>query len=307
MAEPSEQQENEKRDVPAPPSEVSIRTLGSDLDFIKRSGGATPHSVGAAFSVGAASRNASKKSVWIIVAVLAAALGFVGYVFVYPVLKSGTASPGVSSRGTPANSPSAKEVSGEPPLLIHRSFFRIPAAASIPLKLGGAAESASDLLTYGQKLLSALGAAGPDFVEIAPSGDGGRPLSFGEFFSAVDAPVLDETFLRAEFVPDFTLFVYRDALGSWPGYVAAFRTPTTWLDAKPDLQKLERSPALEGLFAAPPGERDKAGFKDGLRGNQPIRTLSFSAAGAEFVYGVYRGYFLMSTSRQGFEKAISRL
>lgn len=312
--------------VPPPPPEVKIRTFESDTESMAQSGGGgpTPHLVKAPpfadkTEVQAKKAKPSSKATGVIIAAVAfivlAAMAFVAYKFFLAII-GGNANPGSGSPATTSatsmpvmpttSAPAPTSVSSN---FIHQSAFREPPDQTLTLSVVSAAESASELQTFYQRLNNLLGAASPTstFFEIDVKGTDGHDLNIDEIFSLTDGAVLDSSFLAGNFNLDATFFVYKDKNGFWPGYILALQSSKNWLFLKDDVAKLESSPKIQNLFLASPGQPPASGFKDDAVNGQPVRVETFSALGASFSYGWYRGYLILSTSVDGLKEALSRL
>ncbi|RJQ28919.1 hypothetical protein C4571_02675 [Candidatus Parcubacteria bacterium] len=305
--------------IPAPSSEFKIRTLASDVRSMTASGGGLPQAVRVTgpFFAGAqegASSAKSRKSVVIIFSVIlvVAALGAAAY-YLYPRFlgekdESGADVRGsMESQGALGTKPEVREAQSIIPSFEHLSFFRAPAQETLTLFLSGPAASASDLWTYGQKITSLLNSANraSTFFEITIRNQDGSAAPVTAFFEAIDGAVLDPQFVLTNFNPDFTYFMYRDQFGSWPGYILELKSGQNWLFLSEDVSQIEISPKISNLFLGFIGKPRTDGFVDDTAGGQPVRTLLFEG-GTSFTYGWFRGYLIMSTSKDGLREALGR-
>jgi hypothetical protein len=297
-----------------PPSpEVRVRTLRSDLESMAQSGGGQPRfqtvklqlPVEPAGKPAGQEEKASPFSIAIVIVIAAgiiAAVAFLAY------------------RLFPSNSPSSNTNNYQPtsaqPVepapassFVHHSFFKKPADQFLVLTVRSAAESASELQTYNQRFVELLSNANPtsSIIEIGAKGNNGSDLGVSEIFPLADIAVLETQFLLSHFSPDVTLFAYRDKNGFWPGYILSLQSSENWLFLKSEVAKLETSPKIANFFLSSPGSPASTGFKDDFINDQPARVLGFSAPGASFVYGWFRGYLILSTSEDGLKEAFSRL
>jgi len=72
-----------------------------------------------------------------------------------------------------------------------------------------------------------------------------------------------------------------------------------------DVSQIEISPKISNLFLGFIGKPRTDGFVDDTAGGQPVRTLLFEG-GTSFTYGWFRGYLIMSTSKDGLREALGR-
>lgn len=324
--------------IPEPPREVKIRTMQSDMESVVSSGGnPLPKSVQVELprrfleeaqsvpEAGAPAGSLQPRKKRIIplplIALLVIGVAVAAGFFIYNLFYSGSASnlfgliPQVPATPPPITAlPSAggqAAVGGgqAPPIpaFKHQSFFRKPADGAVALAIHSTAQSAFDLQTYSQKLLSILPAAGAGLFEVNAVDESGNALGAIQLFSYADISSPDPAYLFAHFNPDVTMFVYMDKSGSSPGYILQLQPSENWLFLKNDVAKMEQSPSIAGFFLNSPGLASAGGFKDAIIGGQPARELSFSAPGAAFVYGWYSGYLIMSASESGYKEALSRL
>ncbi|MBI2033605.1 MAG: hypothetical protein HYT13_00695 [Candidatus Liptonbacteria bacterium] len=298
--------------VPAPPTEISIRTLESDLKSMSLSGGSSPLPKYVAMPPRFAAipkdvKRATSKALKFFFFILAiSGLLAIGYYVIYPALSK------IFEGGVLSSSPEPVADNKKPlttPEFTHRSFFRATPDEVLKFVIPGEAVSAAELQTFGQRVLNLLAETNSNskFLEIEVQDQNGGHPAISEFFSSINVKSLSSDFLLTNFNPDFNMFVYRDQNGSWPGYLLELKPGKSWLFFGAEIEKLERSPDLENLFLTSPGVRSNIGFKDGLSKNQPVRILSFTAPGAAFVYLSIKGYLIFSASLPGLEEAIRRL
>jgi len=209
-----------------------------------------------------------------------------------------------------------------PPLaaqsFVHHSLFSKPVDQLLTLTVRSSAESASDLQTFSQKVTNLLAGAKPttNLFEINVKNADGEDLDVNETMALADTAVLDPQFLSAHFNTDATFFVYsakggsasggKDKNGLWPGYIVALKPTENWLFLKNDIQKLEKSSKVNNFFFSSPGDR-VGDFKDDVVSGQPVRVLQFTAPGAIFIYGWFRGNLILSVSLDGLKSALARL
>lgn len=309
--------------VPPPPPEVKIRTMRSDLESMAKSGGSLPHfeTVKAPglkiLSLEESKKEADKsseKSFWIIASVVAVIVISGVIYFGYQIFRNQQGSSVPSGNVvpvTPSTSLPVNEVLGPAQEFVHMTFFKKPPEETLTFIAKSQAENAQELRTFGQRMLEVLATAKKEtkFIEILFKDDSGADLSLSEVLSLSGSLVLPGDFLLAKFNPDPTVFVYRDAKGSWPGYVFELKPNENWLFLKDDIIKLEKSAKIENFFLVSPGPPvggAAGGFEDIVISSQPARKLTFSF-GAAFVYGWFRGHLILSSSEDGLKEALARL
>lgn len=318
--------------VPPPPPdaplEVVIRTRASDLALLAKSGGSTAGLSGASITIGKAGEGAalpaprgkgSQTLVWTVVFVVGAVvLFFVGY-YLIPLVGSGVKrqAPGAAKTaaqkesapsGASSSAPAAKPA--EPAFFGHASFFREAPDAVKEFDpyhtISGPIDRASVVATI-DLLTKSTGAAGALF-ELSTKSAEGRPLTWGEFVGLMNASALDEDIIRDSFARDFTVFVWRDVGGAWPGFIFKLKEGLAPLLVQKQMFSIE-TPAenFRNLFPVPPASSTR-GFSDVQISGQPARSLAFQKPAVTFTYGwFFKNYFIMSTSEEGLKQALSRL
>ncbi len=236
----------------------------------------------------------------ILASVGAAGLFLASYYFLYPLLASWSAPRKAVVPPAPfSNVPAVKA-----PDFQHRSFFRQPVDGSFVRKIG---PSGQNLQLYDQQLktfLTGLGSAST-FFEILPQHNGSQPLAAADFFSSINAGVLESNFIVSNFNPDLTVFVYREKDKLWPGYVLQLTSNQNTLLFRSDVMKIESaSSSWPGLFFESPGVPGGR-FQDALVSGQPVRVLNFSNLGSVLAYGwFFKKYLIISTSLEGLKQAL---
>lgn len=315
----SESNKNERSDAtyaPPPPTEVSIRTLESDIKSMALSGGGFPAAqrvalpqrvepkggkAGGVFASGYIFR-----IIWALTLVLV--LGAIFY-FVFPLFSS--SSPDKLEVLVPTSTLNPVLPSVPPGMTTlkfnHQSYFRKPAEAVLTLRLSYPARTAENSANYNQKLSALLESepATSTFYEVRVEKDNGEPLAFSQFLEAAGIKLLDSDFLASNFNPDFTFFIYQTKKGFWPGLLAQAQSEKNWILLKPEIVKLENS-EVETFFLGNPGRRIGF-FEDSLISRQSARILKFESPEASFVYGWFHDYLVMSTSLEGLKEAVNRL
>src|SRR3989344_6998305 len=298
-----------------PPPDIGIRTMASDLSSLKSSGGLEPKaktfrpedfSTEAVFkpSEGDSEQNmnqpsGSHKPLYIVFGIIGFVIiaGLVIYFFVWPLIKSP-----VSPAPVVDDNPPVVTEPITPAAIVHKSFFTTPAASVVPMNLSNLnlAEVSSALNA------AAIGISQSSLAEINLTANSVVPES-SDFLSTV-FPQLDKTILASNFERDFTVFVYRDGNGSWPGYVFKI-SDTGVMDrvATPFKAIVESSTNLGDLFLTDVGKQ-AGDFKDGLKaGESTARYVSFATTGASFNYGWFGNYLIVSTSFNGFKESLKAL
>ena len=239
-------------------------------------------------------------------------VGYLLYSFFYPFFagrdNSEGGAPPVSSAAPPRTElpPLVPDLTPAVTTITHASFFRLVPGESVELTARtGPATSAENLQTFSQRFSALAGSMRENFVEMLASGENGQ-LAAADFFSRIDAGLLNSDFLVENFNPDFTAFIYKDAKGAWPGYVLQLKKSATPVLVIPKINPAIESAAPEkiaNLYLAPPAVPLSVAFKDISIDEKPFRSLSFGK-GVEFIYGWFNNSLLvLSTSRAGLEKA----
>ncbi|OGY99711.1 MAG: hypothetical protein A2945_01785 [Candidatus Liptonbacteria bacterium RIFCSPLOWO2_01_FULL_52_25] len=303
--------------VPAPPPEVKVRTLRSDLASLSQSGGMRAEFKSVAAPVvakedGMSSEVVATNKIKTIVAVVVALALIVGVGFFAHKLFFGDVSRNPSLLPI-SPSPSAKPSGAAS--FVHASVFKQPADQVLALTIpSGSVENAAELETFNQRMFRALNGTKPSSVllEVNVKDESGADLPLADILRAGDMEVIDPAFFAAHFNPDGSLFVYKDARGFWPGFVFALNPADNWLFVKDDVARLEDSPKVANFFLTAPGVPAAQNFKDAIikdaaAENQSVRRLEFSIPGAVFIYGWFRNALIISTSEDGLREAIGRL
>ena len=308
---------NERADstyVPPPPSEVIIRTMDSDLKSMALSGGSFPTSQRITVpTMQGQTGKALTGSGYLfkvflavgIVLVIAAVFYFAFPLFIHE--NNNNSSGGEVATTTPTLPVVPPSVTI--PNFIHQSFFRKAADQVIPLKLAYLAVAVGDLKTYSQKLSGVLPpgrTATPVLFEIAMNKEDGMALAVSQFFNAAGMKFLDADFLAANFNFDFTAFVYKAKDEFWPGLILQPQSSKNLVLLKSEVLKLESNSDIETLFLTNPGER-LGEFADTSMSGQLARFLQFKNPTANFIYGWFHGYLIISTSLDGLKEAVNRL
>lgn len=309
---------------PPPPKEVDIRTMSSDSNSLKQSGGTgpTPQSVKPIGksggpkkldSVGQSTPKASgggrKRALLIglgIIVFLAAAAAVANY-FVLPIFLS-------DSELEIQDTPPVVEEESEPevviptvPSFVHESYFQDPVDASVEVNLSGVTQPGIDS-ALNQTTQTAAAQEPEALTEFYfTQGLVGDPVTSDEFLAAA----LPDVAFPSDLEEDFTGFLYTDADGAhWSGYVFALGAEAD-MEADKELfqDSIESSNALTNLFLSDPGTPSEEGFKDGITTYQQetARWIQFSEEGYALNYGWKGRFVVVSTSFNGFKAALSAL
>ena len=323
--------------VAAPPVEVAIRTMASDIASIGQSGGGPPkaetvtlpsfsqeerkqeengESRRARSEVKAVSENKGSildapafKYSLLAGAVLigAVAIFLVSYYVFYPLIGWLKSSAPATVSAPTSTAPSIR--TGQS--FEHHSFFKQAVDGTFPLKISSSNAGFQASSEQLRQFLAGLSASST-FFEIEAQSSDGKTLAANDFFSLINGGVLEESFLVSAFNPDFTVFLYKDKSGSsraeaglWPGYLLQLKANQTPLLLQPSVAKIESASSnWENLFLQSPGT-PAAMFRDALVSGQPVRVLNFSDAKSVLAYSwFFNKYLVISTSLEGMKQAI---
>lgn len=302
--------------LPAPTVDVKIRTMNSDLQSMGLGGGFPQMNIQQIPTVdlnpaprvqqvvAPTSSSGSKKIIYIILAVVGVAILFVlGFFLPKLLLGNQPVTPPPTNQGgkatTTVTTPQAPPV--KPTTFTHSTFFKVGTGniITIPL-LSSSAENVSAIISELSAPISA------SFSETAFTKDG-SPTTWKEFISLYGWNFLPETFFTENFKDDFTSFVYKDAMGTFPGYIVQLKPDSSIVLLRSQLLKIESDPmAVAKVFLSSPSNPE-ASFKDSQISNQPVRTLKFGS-GETFYYGWFNNeYLIFGTSAEGVTQAFSKL
>ena len=296
---------------PPPPPQIDIRTMASDAESLKSTGGLGTQSK--TFSpadlakepvftseitspAGAPHARAVSGKKMGLVAGTAAILvlaALVGYFFVWPLF-SGKETPQVTEITPPPLLP----VKPTPPAPTSQSFFTKSAASTkeINLSVLTLAELSSALKTK-----SGESVATGTVKEVVLKVNGTSATS-----SALLNVLIPGTGLESMLESGATSFIYYDNKGAWPGYIFKLKSGTNSAAAQTSTAKIEQSKNLAALYLTSPGTASKNGFRSGFAAAVSTRYLSFSS-GASLNYGWVNNYLVISTSFDGLKKAMELL
>lgn len=287
--------------------------MASDADSLKRSGGLgtepktfSPADLakepvfaseitspaGAARKAGASSKKTGLVAGVIAILAVAAA---VGYFFVWPLL-----SPKEEPQETVVTTPPPTLPTETPsPASTHQSYFSTSPS-------GGSKEAALTSLTLSQ-LSGALRASSGE----ATSTGVVKEIVFTANGSAVTSANLvgllfPASGLEAYLESDATIYAYYSNNKTYPGYIFKLKDGADAKAAEAAATKIEASANLAALYPESPGA-PKGSWKDGSVGSTKTRYLAYSVAGASINYGWVNNYLVISTSFDGFKKAVELL
>ncbi|MBI4086323.1 MAG: hypothetical protein HY433_03755 [Candidatus Liptonbacteria bacterium] len=234
----SGRQVSEMPKVGAPPVEVAIRTMASDIASIGQSGGGPPKAETVTLpsfrqeeinlTENKESRRAepemkvvSEKLSNILgapafkyfllagsILVGAAVVFLISYYVLYPLigrLKSATPAAVSAPTSTEASTRAGQGFE-------HRSFFTQAVDGTFPLKISSSNAGFEGSGEQSRQFLAGL-ASSSTFFEIEAQSSDGKALAANDFFSLINGGVLEESFLVFAFNPDFTVFLYKDKKG----------------------------------------------------------------------------------------------
>ena len=324
---------------PPPPPEINLRTMKSDLESLKETGGAAPapkpftppelkkeppRITPAEFGelkkpeaqkttavpqglIEEESANAGKKkklAVWLVSLIIIVGAGLAGYYLIFPML-------------FPPQAPPPPLAVTQPPIT-EVPITAVPPAETAPVQnphqsllatsdSSAAAELAVlnlDSLTAALKEKS-LGTSLNTLTEVTLSNANGQlpsPIVFNALL-----PEISPATIANLFEDDFTAALYTDANGSWPAYILKLKTEASQVEAQTEINKLESSLNLANLFLENPGAPNSAGFKTGQANGLATRYLTYSKSGAGLNIAWSGDKLIISTSYNGLKKVIGNL
>lgn len=247
------------------------------------------------------SSGGKKVFVWLGILVGVIALGGAGYFFIYPMIFPPLTEPAPITE-TP-EAPAAPETPAVIPA--HVSAFAVAPTLTVEAMI---VEDTSPAIAAAIELESARPLALNSVKEVVVKTAAG-PANFQNALSrlASSGTNLNQTFWDgANFESDFTAFVFYDAAGSWPGYIAKIKPVASGDAVLTAAKTAESGMRLENLYP-PIGPITFESFKDGQANNIPTRYSVGSLPGASFNYGVFGNYFVISTSYNGLKAVLPLL
>jgi hypothetical protein len=305
--------------VPPPTTEVSVRTMETDLRSVAASGGglasgqkiAVPlrNEEGENFKVeNPDSSGHALRNVLIVVLILIV-LGGGGW-FLYPkffnqespVQNTTTTTPGLPDVSDDLNLNKFEHVSllGDQ----NHTRFELMLVEQLPQAMSWSAVRGEIQKKLEDKVLNIKNG----FFEVDLIKTNAEPLALANFLDFFGTPILAKDFSIKNLNQDFTFFGYKEKNNWWPGMVISFSEGKSWIGLKAEIMKLEQS---GGIFEFSGITNNlKPVFKDDLFVSQPIRTFSVSTSSISrvgFFYGWFHDSLVLSASEEGFREAIRKL
>lgn len=109
------------------------------------------------------------------------------------------------------------------------------------------------------------------------------------------------------FEEDYTIALYQDSNGVWPVYLLKLNAEASPVEAQTEISKLESSSNIANLFLSDPGMPSAAGFKSGQAAGLPTRYLTYSQKGAGLNIAWSKDTLILSASYNGLKKVASSL
>lgn len=153
-----------------------------------------------------------------------------------------------------------------------------------------------------------------DFKEIVFEKTDGSDFTVADFMTAGIFPNLlasIPTGLMPEavsqfFEQDFTIFIFKNEQGAWPGYILKTASSADLLTVKSLITAIESSADFNTLFIQNPGAVTQA-FKDGKAGEFGTRYQVYAQKGAVLNYAWRANYLVISASYNGLLEALKKL
>lgn len=313
---------------PTPVSVVDVRTLMSDAESLRNSGGA--EAAGSTFTVndfvsGATATAAATTAVsganpvtnkpgaprkTLIIVAIVVAVGLIVIAAVGFYLYKSSQSPVVIEQPAeqavpqaPAVVPAEQETAAVAPIRTHTSALVTPADKVEQKTLELSLIAIKDALFTNE-----AGQVYPasSLKEIVLAKIGGGYISFSEFANVL-LPDVDNTLIKADLEDDFTAVVFQDKKTPMLGFIVGTKNEK----ADADLAGLiEKSSSLANLFASAPGAQAKE-WKDGQVLEKDVRFVAFPNAGAAFEYAWIKDkagkkYLVVATSYNAMQEIIKR-
>jgi hypothetical protein len=311
---------------PAPSSEIGIRTMQSDAESLKQSGGLgavprtfSPADLSAAEPVFSpvgpseieksqvakgASKKAEKIMIFGIIFIAVATIIGIAVYFVIPRLFP-KAPPAPVPAPTPVPTPTPAPAPA-PAIIPHASLFAEKPELSQNLVLAN--NTLGLIKTNLAAAASREGIGANTFKEVSFIGENGSVIPFPALISQL-APSLTPELLSGIFEDDSTWFLYYGTKNIWPGAVVKIRSGVEQAKLDSFVASLE-SANLDNFFLEAPGTKGE--FIDGNIGvDKEVRFSRFSNTGFVFEHGLFKKnadtYFVISTSYNGIKEAARRL
>ncbi|NCN52925.1 hypothetical protein GW950_00485 [Candidatus Wolfebacteria bacterium] len=331
--------------IAPPPPEITLRTMQSDTESIKQSGGSTPtpkpftpeqfkkplaprppapskitpSEFGASKLQGAQSIESSsiieedveskfnfkRISVWVGTLVIAVGFGLLGYFVIFPALFPSQLPPEPI-----LNTPTTPETPVVPEV---PSAPEIPEATPIIHNSFLNSDSSTTLQLVAVDLLTLTNNLQQEAQKGSLNGslveviinDSNGQVASPRILSSI-LPEFSKETLSQTFTDDFTAALYYDANGTWPVYVFDLSLETNILEAQANMSEIENSNNLSNFFLGSPGSPTGV-FKDGQANGTLTRYQTYSNTGAALNYGWEGNKFIVSTSYSGMKKALENL
>lgn len=256
------------------------------------------------------SGNSMKKILmWIGIAVVAVAVGFGGYYYVFPLLFPAQEVP-APVINTPVETPSNDQGAGlEIPIaelpsaqpLVHESLLSsVDSVVSVSVATPDLSVMKSALSAEAAKELPS-----GSLIETTLNDSKGQ-LALSSILPMM-LPEFSPEVVKSVFAEDFTVALYRDANGVWPIYVMKLSLEASIIEAQSIMNDLEKSAGLANFFLKSPGTASSAGFKSGKAGDALTRYITFSQGGAALNTAWVNDKFIISTSYNGLKKVLTNL
>lgn len=301
--------------VPPPTSEITVRTLASDLASVASTGGSgglapqgvtvvQPHVIHA----GTASHLISSILGWLAVFIALLALGAGGWLgYRYVSERIDTAPPATTSTTPTAAVPGRTGPLASLPATVpaHKSLLaKSPISVSFPLvPPAGSLQTRFQLLRDGLAKIPATSRV----AEIVPTDASGAALSFPGYATVIGAPdLMAADAFKNYFQDDFTILAIRSQGGFGAAYLLSLKPNTAWLYVQPSIRAMEQVLTLPNLFLQVPGSRS-SDFADGGVQDTPVRTATFENPAGTLVYGYFRDRLIIATSQQALDEALLRI
>jgi len=311
--------QNQNAVPPSPPADMQLRTMASDMQSLEK-GEAMPipqnvlpstadkepvfrpeTQVDSPFAVtedtGVASTG--KKKIWLWAGAIVAILGVaaIGY-FTYPLIFGDVETP-LLPEEQPLVPPPALEV--PPPIVIeHQSLFVPPGPPRTEIVLSTISRETATVA-----LQSIAGNRLPNgtLQEVAVLDSNRSRVPLGSFMQEFSGTTVAGQLVNW-FEEDFSAFLFYDADGVWPGYIAKVKNGVNLDEVKANISSIEAS-ELSRFYLLAPGAFSV--FRAGQVNGQSTRFAVGEIPGAAFNYSVIGNYLLISTSYNGLRTALPLL
>lgn len=305
--------------VPPSPTtpDAYVRTMGSDIQSMRASGGTEP--VPVSFSNNPAPApmpeaqevKSGKTIFWLIILIIIVGIGWITYQYGLPAYRAITETqPAPEAIPQPtAPQPETADLGATPPP---------PAPAPATTPLGGAlatlvkieTDGTAASITAGLAAETKKGGITSDTMQEVSIMNNGARMSFDTVMNALLPEATTNGLagiFTAGFDPNFSAYIFYDDRGAWPGYVAKIN-PASQIDTVTLMSRLQafETSSYQNLFLTNPGE--SYGFKTGqARGKYIDRFVPLATPGALFNYGIFGDYLIINTSNNGLVKALDLL